>query len=331
MRFPAPIRFKLLLVLISVLIPLCSSCGKNPSVDKDSVSGANQTKSVAYDKTNMVVSDRTDLDMRIPAKIVSFAPNVTEILYELGLGGSVAGVTRFCKYPPEAASKPNIGGYADYNYEAVIRLKPDLAIILKEQRDLIQFLGKYSIRYVTAGSDSVDEIIESIQSIARVCNVVDRGDSLARKLQSSLNDDTRVSTNNANDNRPKVLLCVSRDNAGGGVVSKCFIAGGAAFYNQLIESAGGVNVLKDTKQAYPAISAEAVVRLNPDIIVDLSSAYSDQSKETICNDWKTLKAVNAVKTDNVHCLSGDYLTIPGPRFTLILDDFRGIFYRYGRT
>ena len=320
MRFRVPIRFRYVLIPVFVLIPLCFSCGNNPSVDKNGVTRTNDTtKTVAYNKTEM--------DASIPAKIISFAPSITEMLYELGLGDNVSGVTQFCKYPPEAAGKTKIGGYADHNYEAVIRLKPDLAIVLKEQRDLIQFFGKYSITYITVGSDSVDEIIESIQSIAKACNIIDRGDSIARKLRSSLND-APVSTDGS---RPKVLLCVSRDNVGGGAISKCFIAGDAAFYNQLIESAGGVNVLKGTGQAYPSISAEAVIRLNPDIIIDISSANSNKPQQAICGDWKTLKTVAAVKTDNVHCLYGDYLTIPGPRFTLILDDLKSIFNRYGRT
>ena len=331
MRFRVSIRFRYVLIPLFVLIPLCFSCGNNPSVDKNGVIRTNDTtKSVVYDTTESVALYQTEMDASIPAKIISFAPSITEMLYELGLGDNVSGVTQFCKYPPEAAGKTKIGGYADHNYEAVIRLKPDLAIILKEQRDLIQFFGKYSIAYITVGSDSVDEIIESIQSIAKACNVVDRGDSLARKLRSSLNG-APVSTGNTKGSRPKVLLCVSRDNAGGGAISKCFIAGDAAFYNQLIESAGGVNVLKGTGQAYPSISAEAVIRLNPDVIIDISSANSNKPRQAVCGDWKTLKTVAAVKTGNVHCLSGDYLTIPGPRFTLILDDLKSIFHRYGRT
>lgn len=260
-----------------------------------------------------------------PQKIISFAPNITEILYSLGLGENIAGVTQFCNYPPEAAQKNRIGGLASYNYEMILRIRPDLAVILKEERDLVAFFDKYSINYITVGSDSIDEIIESIQVIAKASLVGERGDSLARALRRQL-EPAPVSTN---ADRPKVLLCVGRDNIGGGTVGKCFAAGASSFYNQLIEAAGGINVLADVRQAYPAITAEAIIRLNPGIIIDISSAYSSHNQQTACGDWESLKNLSSVKNMETHCLSGDYLTIPGPRFVLILEEFRRIFNRSG--
>ena len=264
-----------------------------------------------------------------PERVISFVPSATEILYELGLGDRVVGVTQFCNYPPDAARKEKVGSHTDPNYEAILRLKPDLMVILKEERELVPFLDKYGIRYVTIGSDSVEEIIESVRLVAAACGVGEGGDSLAQILHNKL-DTQLVATNN--NNKPKVLLCVSRDNVGSGTVNKCFVAGATSFYNQLIESAGGVNALKDVPQAYPSISAESVVRLDPDIIIDISSSHIiSNQQEAACGDWDVFKSVAAVKTKNVRCLSGDYLTIPGPRFVLILDDLKIIFSQYAKT
>jgi len=273
-------------------------------------------------------------------RIVSFAPSATEILYELGLGGKVCGVTRFCKYPPEAAQKEKIGGQTDRNYEAVVRLKPDLAVILKEQRDMIGFLDKYSIRYVVIGSDSVDEIIESVQSVADACSVSDRGKIIVEKLRKLtgtvkaagnsgkiINTIETVVINNAvNNDRPKVLLCVSRDGIGTGAIGGCFAAGAKSFYDQLITAAGGANAMSGVKQAYPAVTAEAVIRMAPDVIIDISMSHAGdpQQPRQICGDWSSLKTVPAVKTGMVRCLSGDYLTIPGPRIGLIAEDFKNV-------
>ena len=253
-------------------------------------------------------------------RIVSLAPSITEILYELGLGDRVCGVTQFCRYPPEAARKEKIGGQADRNYEAVARLKPDLAIILKEQRDMIAFFDQYSIRYIVVGSDSVDEILESIQSVANACSVADRGRIIVKDLRK------RMELEYINRNKPKVLLCVSRDGIGSGAIGKCFVAGATSFYDQLIDAAGGVNVMKNVKQAYPTITAEAVIRLVPDVIIDLSMSYTDshQQPQKSCDDWMALKNVPALKTGRVRCLYGDYLTIPGPRIGLILEDFKNV-------
>jgi len=202
-----------------------------------------------------------------------------------------------------------------------------LAVILKEQRDMIAFFDKYSIRYITVGSDSVDEILESIQSIADACSVADRGKAVVENLRGLMESAEVVNDNDKtvnNNGKPKVLLCVSRDGIGTGAIGKCFAAGGVSFYDQLIDAAGGANVMKGVKQAYPAITAEAVIRLAPDVIIDLSMSYSDNRQQQIkgCEDWAALKSVPAVKAGRVRCLSGDYLTIPGPRIGLILEDFK---------
>jgi len=289
---------------VLLFLSLCVSCGKSSS---DNESGLSVH----------------------PARIISLAPSVTEILYELGLDSQLVGVTQYCNYPPQAAQKEKVGAHTGANYEAILRLKPDLAVILKEQSDVMLFLDKYKIRYVTVGSESVAEIIESVRSVAAACGVGERGGSLARSLRLRVSE---IASSSTNTDPPKVLLCVSRDNAGSGAVGKCFAAGASSFYNQLIESAGGVNVLKDTPQAYPAIGAEAVMRLDPDIIVDISSSYLVNGEQAaVCNDWRAFKSVSAVRTNNVRCLSGDYLAIPGPRFVLILEDLKTIFSEYAQT
>jgi iron complex transport system substrate-binding protein len=273
-----------------------------------------------------------------PQRIISFAPSVTEILFELGVGGNVVGVTQFCNYPPEAAERKKIGGHVDHNYEAILRLKPDFAVILRERRDIMAFLDRHSIHYITVGSESLDEIIDAIELISRACFVPDRGEALALRLRRQLADASAWAAANktrhtgddgspapAGITPPRVLFCVGRDDIGSGTVTKVFAAGASSFYAQLIEALGGVNVLNDVEQAYPAISTEAIVRLDPDIIIDISSAYLRPTPERICGDWRSLKSVTAVNTGGVYCLSGDYLTIPGPRFGLILEDIKKIF------
>jgi iron complex transport system substrate-binding protein len=279
-----------------------------------------------------------------PTRIVSFAPNITEILYALGLGDKVVGVTRFCSYPPEAAQKEKIGGHTDRNYEMIVRLQPDLAVILKEDRESVPFLLRYGIRYATVGSGSVDDIIESIQTVAEACAVPESGDSLVLAIRSQLSERVGIDRKLAllpesgeaaydhpdelaETNRPKVLICVGRDDIGSGAVGKCFAAGASSFYNALIDLAGGTNVMSDVYQAYPSISAEAILRLDPDVIIDLSAnaAEGDPPQRPVCGDWQAFKTVSAVKNKRVRCPTGDYLTVPGPRFMLIVDEFQKLF------
>ncbi|MDR2591378.1 MAG: ABC transporter substrate-binding protein [Chitinispirillales bacterium] len=321
-----------LLRLVLIALTLFMSCGKSKPETTFSVAATPQPVT----------------------RIVSFAPSITEILYELGLGDRVCGVTQFCKYPPEAAQKEKIGWQAGNNYEAVVRLRPDLAVILKEQRGMTAFFDQYNIRYIAVGSDSVDEILESIQSIADACSVAVKGktvvEDLRRRISPMLKDSglLRYARNDGhceersdeaiqgfdfndsciNKDSPRVLLCVSRDEIGTGAIGKSFVAGANSFYDQLISAAGGVNAMGGVKQEYPAITAEAVIRLAPDVIIELSMSYADKQQERKnCDDWKALKTVPAVKTGRIYCLSGDYLTIPGPRIALILEDFKDVLHK----
>ncbi|MFW6244806.1 MAG: helical backbone metal receptor, partial [Fibrobacterota bacterium] len=132
------------------------------------------------EKKPQVIQDAT------PSKIVSFAPSITETLFALGLDQRVAGVTRFCSYPSAVSELPRVGGYTDPNYEALLRISPDLVIVLREHDKLIRFLDKHSIRHFTVSNESVEEIVESFRMIARVCDVEKRGDSLAGTVKRRL-------------------------------------------------------------------------------------------------------------------------------------------------
>lgn len=251
-----------------------------------------------------------------PSKIVSFAPSITEILFALGLDQRVAGVTRFCSYPPGVSELPRVGGYTDPNYEALLRISPDLVIVLKEHDKLIRFLDKHSIRHLSVSNESVKEIIESFRIIARVCGAEVKGDSLAGTLAR------RFDTGNELESRPSVLLCVDRETPGSGTVAKVFAAGPRSFYNEIIEASGAENVLRDSLQSYMALSLESIVRFSPDIIIDISASYRKNPPDGMEKDWAVLKGVDAVGNGGVYCLFGDYLTVPGPRISLVLEQFR---------
>src|SRR5258707_1060445 len=93
------------------------------------------------------------------ARIVSLAPSITETLFELGLGDRVVGVTRYCTFPPEARTKPQVGGYYDPNFEAVTAARPDLVITLTEHHEVRNELGKLGLAFVTVDHTTVPGIL----------------------------------------------------------------------------------------------------------------------------------------------------------------------------
>jgi len=256
-------------------------------------------------------------------RIISFAPSITETLFALGLGDRVVGVTRFCTYPSQVKSLPRIGGYLDPNYEMILSLKPDLVLLLKEHSLLVEFLNKNRIRHQVVDNENVGAILQSFRLIGALCGKDKQADSIVASIALEMQDSILLKK------RPRILLCIGRDNPGAGMISKIFVAGPRTFYSQLITYAGGLNAFGDSSFAYPSFSSEGIIRLAPDMIIDLMSSVAGLPSERVKADWQSLSMVPAVKNGLVFCPVDDFMTIPGPRIGLILRMVRATVAEYG--
>ncbi len=260
-------------------------------------------------------SDSRSPDSGQPAtRIISLAPSITETLFTLGCGDKVVGVTDFCTYPEQARRLPKVGGYVDPNYEQILALEPDLVILMKEHAEVFTFLERNGIDYEKVDNHDIRSILESFRRVGERCGARERADSLVRALRTAL-DSTPV----PHGPRPRVLFCVGRQDMGGGGVSRAFVAGRPTFYHELIRAAGGPNVSADSTRQYPMLSAESVMRLAPDIIIDAVASMRNLDTGRIAADWEQLNTVPAVRDGMVFCLAGSHVTIPGPRIVLLLE------------
>jgi len=257
------------------------------------------------------------------SRILSFAPSITETLFALSLGDRVVGVSNFCKYPPEVEKIQKIGGYTNPNYEAVLRLKPDLAILLQEHIQILDFLRKNKIDYLLVDNHDLASILQSFILIGKKCGKLEKADSLIESIRSAM---LRDSTGNKSP--PRTLLCVDRNDQGCGKIIRAYAAGTGTFYHDLLKMANMDNALKGSKIAYPQISAEGIIAMQPDIIIDIAMRPDGGASEKVKKDWQSLPMVPAVKNNLVFCLEGDYLTIPGPRILKTLHDLQEIRVRY---
>jgi len=253
------------------------------------------------------------------SRIISFAPSITETLFALSLGDRVVGVSSFCKYPPEVERIPKVGGYTDPNYETVLRLKPDLAILLQEHLQMVDFLKKNEIDYILVDNHDLSSILKSFILIGKKCGKSEKADSLVERIRSAMFRDSA-----GNTSPPKVLICVDRYDQGCGKINNAYAAGNETFYSDLLKMTGMDNVVSGSKIAYPQISAEGIIIMNPDIIIDIAMRPGAGASEKSKKDWQSLPMVSAVKNNLVFCLEGDYLTVPGPRILQTLSDFRKI-------
>jgi len=255
-------------------------------------------------------------------RIISFAPSITETLFALGAGDRVVGVTRFCAYPPEVTRLPKVGGYVDPNYEQILRLEPDLVLVLRENSPITEFLAAHSIRYEVVDNDSVGAIATAIERIGALCGATERAGRLAGDLRREMAGATRITP------APRILFCVGRDNPGSGSITRAYLASPKSIYNEIIVLAGGRNVMTDAGAAYPMVSGEGILRLNPDIIIEVTATAGPEGAPGAENDWRQLATVAAVKNGQLFRLTADYAYIPGPRIGLLLRDIKRIVADY---
>lgn len=253
----------------------------------------------------------------MPQRVVSLAPSVTETLFALGLGDRVVGVTRYCDYPPEATRKPKVGGYYDPNYEAILSLKPDLVIVLAANEDHKSKFEALGLDALEVDNERVEGILNSILKIGERLGAEDKAEALVRGIKSRMG---KLAKDVNGGRKPKILISVGR-NMGTGSISDVYIAGEKTFYDDLISLAGGVNAYRGASLAYPAVSAEGIIRMKPDLIIDMVPDIEKEGWDEgdIVKEWESVLGVEALNETRVHVIGDKYAVIPGPRFILTLE------------
>ena len=242
-----------------------------------------------------------------PARIVSLAPSVTETLYALGMGEQVVGVTQFCAYPPDVRNKPKVAGFADVNYEAVLRLRPDLVILPRDKERHKKDLAQLGLPVLSLDTRSLSGLMDAISQIGAATG----HEQEARAVRAALADSLAAAQARAAGRpRPGVLFSVMHSYQGLGYITEIYAIGKDGFYNELIEAAGGRNIYEGNL-AFPRLSREAVMFLKPEVIIDVIP--TSENLEAIRRDWQSLSSVPAIQNNRLYLLTDEADTVPGPR------------------
>ena len=264
----------------------------------------------------IIASEQDHIQVVAYRRIVSLAPSITEILFALGLGDKVVGVTHYCDFPPEALTKTKVGGYYDPNYEAIVALRPDLVIMLTEHEEPKRYLGQLGLNVLMVNHKSISGILNSLMAIGKACGAEQNVTSVVRDLRERME---RIRQKTDGMPRSKVMVSVGR-NMGSGSLKDVYISGRSGFYDEMITFAGGVNAYSGDV-AFPVVSGEGIIRMNPEVIIDMIPDLDEKGwdKAMILKEWETVSGVDAVKNGRVYVFGEDYVVVPGHRFILILE------------
>ncbi|MDR0336036.1 MAG: helical backbone metal receptor [Planctomycetaceae bacterium] len=277
-------------------------------------------------KTSQTIPPQTIRRIESPQRLISTAPSLTELLFDIGLGDRVVGDSKFTTYPPETNKIEKIGGLYDGNWEKIVELKPDLVLILDKNESFRLRCQELGIESLAVDHGSMEGVLESYHLIGKrfgaeiMQKALDKKTELENKLQT-----LRAKSEELPPIR--VLICIDRLR-GNGQLQNLYVAGTNPYFQDAIHWAGGTNVAASTNLAIPVLSVEGVVAMNPEVIIDLMVGAKVQAAENgeeitendLINDWKTLgNEVDAVKTGKIYVLTEDYATIPGPRTPLFVE------------
>lgn len=247
-----------------------------------------------------------------PRRLVSTAPSITEILFALGLGDRVVGVSEYCRYPEAARRKPRVGSYLAPNPEVILSMRPDVVFVEEVNSRALAALPEVGFRKVELRHRGIADIYKSIDVIATAAGEPAAGVKLRRHLQDEL---ARIEARTRNLPKRRVLFLVGRNP---GTLQGMIAVGGGTYIDELIRIAGGINAVGDAGPAYPNVSMETVLGRNPEVIIDRGD-MAQESKQSVAHEasvralWKSLGSVEAVKHGRIYPVSDDYWVVPGPR------------------
>ncbi len=238
-----------------------------------------------------------------PLRIIPLAPNLTEILFFLGLGDRVVGVTTHCNYPPEAALLPKVGSYININVEKILSLSPDLVFATFDgnERGTVELLEQAGVKVFVVNPRTARQVIETTFTMGVVCGLQDKASDLRQRLTRRVD---RVVERTGGRIEPLVFLQIN--------VQPIITVNRHTFHHDLIRLAGGRNMAAEEPITYPRYSLEEVIRRKPDVIL-ISSMERGGRFARAKQDWLEFKSIPAVQNDRVHLIDSDLIDRPSPR------------------
>jgi len=310
-------------LIFAVSMGCAVSLGCNRQVATDSASSAIQDSL----PSELVVSDRMQREVRFsstPLRIISLTPATTELMFAIGAGSQLVGVTESCNYPPEATTLARVGRgtLESLSRETIVSLRPDLVLCKWDNHQpMMTMLDQFKISSLAIGSETLDEFFVEATMLGRVTGHGAEAEKLVTNMKQRLETLTSRVKLIPESKRRTVFYEVWDE--------PLMTAGPGSFIDEVLRLAGMQNIFKDAVSSYPSVSDEVVVFRNPDVILSPSTHAGQVSVEKLLKrqGWSEVKAM---KEKQVFIVDGDQISRCGPRLLDSLEEMIRVVYPEAR-
>jgi len=241
--------------------------------------------------------------IRPPQRIITLAPNLTEMIYDLGLGKELVGNTSYCNYPDSARKVEKVGDMLTFNFEKILTLKPDVVFITVEgnTKETYNKFLELGIKIFVSNPRNFWGIKKTYLDLGKIFGIEEKA---KRKVAAWDSIITNISFESKKHSERTAMFLID--------TKPIMLAGRNTFINEYLDICGLKNIAAGSPLNYPMFSREEILKQNPDYIIYPAGNNEDFSNVIkIYPEWKNLKAV---KNHNVLLVDRDLFARPGPRF-----------------
>lgn len=244
-----------------------------------------------------------------PRRIVSLVPAVTEMLFAIGAGDAVVGISSFDRYPPEALERTRVGALVDPDVERMLSLKPDLAIVYGTQGDLIERLERAGVPMFNYEHAGLTDITATLRALGARVGYAGEADRLAAQIERDI---AAIRSRVAGRQRPRTAVIIGREP---GSLRGIYASAGIGFLHDMLEAAGGDDVFADVVRQNLQVSVEILLARAPQVIIEVHppEGWTPERLARERDLWQAFAGLPAVRNARVHLIADDAVLVPGPR------------------
>jgi len=249
-------------------------------------------------------------------KVVALSPAINEIIYALNRGDMIVANTEYCNYPLVSKKKYKVGGYFSVSMERVLKAKPSLVIMQKNNQKLATRLKKFNIKSEVFKIERLQDIKDTIRGIGKLLDSEIKANSIIKNINQKLKETQNIVKNQ------RILIVIGEYTS---ILKGIFVVGDNLYLNDIIITSGNQNAFKSSYIGQPVLNLENILATKADIVIILAPYLHQNSmtKDDILTPWKNIP-LPASKKKNIFIIDKDYAGISSDRLVLFLEDFKNI-------